>query len=124
MKILSLTILALFSISSILGQNKFRVLDNDENRIQFFLVSNDRKTLLKSESGAIKMEILKKHSDKTFTLHFKEDLSYLLYSDDLYYKKGDKNDDPYLEPDGINYVLINPDEDKIFYVRRLTLKLD
>lgn len=110
--------------ASLCGQDAFHLKDYEGNIIEFFLVSKDGKTVLKSQGGALNATQLKNNQEKLFTLHFDNHLAYLLYHNDLYFKNGISAKDPHMDYDTIRFDKIDSDHDGVFYVRRKEIRLD
>ena len=109
--------------SGLKAQNEYKLMDYDENMVDFFLVSKDRKTVLKSINGILKEAQIKNHTDKLFTLHFDNHLAYLLYHSDLYFENGSSIKDKHIVYDKVKSVKLEDDSDGIFFVRRREIML-
>lgn len=106
------------------SQDNILLKDYDGNIVDFFLVSNDGKTVINSTDGQMPMSQLKTLKKKKFTLHFENRLAYLLYHNDVYFKNGHKKQDEHISYNKIKYTNLLTDEDGIFYVRRKEIRLD
>ena len=120
----------LFSSSTFYAQSKkaykIRLVDNDSNSVEFFLLGNNE-TLLKSNSDGI-LQLTKyqarKYKNEKFKLHFSNHLAYLVYRINLYFEKGKKTSDKHIKYNQITIEKLTPSKDNTFYLRRKEIRLD